>query len=108
MAPLSSCQVCPSTEEFQSSWVAPSQTSRRMKQKKKHKSSVWSLASWNVRSLLDVEGSLETARSRDEVENAESSGSEQKPIELGRALYWLLVDQSQGLARQRSGGKELP
>ena len=56
MVPLSSCQVCPPTEELQSSWVGPSQTAHRMKQKKKLKPSVWNLASWNLRSLLDVEG----------------------------------------------------
>ena len=92
MAPLSSCQVCPPTEELQSFWVGPSQTARRMKQKKELKSSVWSLASWNVRSLLDVEGSLQTARSRDEVENAEYRQVDRVVSELQRygvAVAWL-------------------
>ena len=48
------------------------------------KFSVWNLASWNVRSLLDVEGSLETARSRDEVKNAEDRRADQVVNELQR------------------------
>ena len=38
--------------------------------KTKRKDAVWNI-SWNVKTLLDVEGPLETARSRDGVRNTE-------------------------------------
>ena len=80
MVPLSSCQVCPPTEELQASWVGPSNYAHRTKRKVV----VWNIASWNVRTLLDVEGSLETARSRDEVNSAEDRRIDQVVGELGR------------------------
>ena len=82
MAPLSSCQVCPPAEVLQASRVGPSKNAHRTKQRRK--SLVWGLASWNVRTLLDVEGSLETARSCDEVGNAEDRRIDQMVGELGR------------------------
>ena len=82
MAPLSSCQVCPPAEVLQASRVGPSKNALRTKQR--HKSLVWNLASWNVRTLLDVEGSLETARSRAEIGIAEDRRIDQVVGELGR------------------------
>ena len=82
MAPLNSCQVCFPTEELQASWNEPSFNARRTKHKQK--SLVWCFASWNVRSLVDVEGSIETARKSGEMENAEDRKVDQVVRELGR------------------------
>ena len=59
MTPLNaSCHTCPPPEDLQPSEGKPSYALR----KKQNKGFIWYLASWNVRSLLDREGSIETAR----------------------------------------------
>ena len=44
----------------------------------------WSLATWNVRSLVDGEGSVQTARQRKEEANAEERRIDQVMSELNR------------------------
>ena len=81
-----------------------------------------------MRTLLDVEGSLETARSRDKIGNAEDRRIDQVVGELGRygvvvaginglgrmstelerALYLQLEDQFKEVVRQRGGVRVLP
>jgi len=55
MAPLGSRQDCSPAEALHPSQGEPSLGAHRASQK-------WYVASWNVRTLLDVEGSIETAR----------------------------------------------
>ena len=55
MAPLGSCQDCSPAEALHPSQGRPSLGAHRASQK-------WYVASWNVRTLLDVESSIETAR----------------------------------------------
>ena len=55
MAPLGSCQDCSPAEALHPSRGEPSLGAHRASQK-------WYVASWNVMTLLDVEGLIETAR----------------------------------------------
>ena len=69
MALLNSCQVSSSTEDLH---VSDEETPPcACRAKRKHKFSVWYLATWNVRSVLDVEGSVETARQGSEAATSE-------------------------------------
>ena len=83
MAPLDACQVCSPTEDLHTSWVGPS-FKRAQSRKRKRKLSLWHLASWNVRSMLDVEGSIKTARQRCETREAEDRKIDQVVSEVGR------------------------
>ena len=60
MASLSACQARTPAEDLQSSQGESSHFAHRAS--KMRGSSVWVLASWNVRTLLDIDGSIETAR----------------------------------------------
>lgn len=62
MASLGSSLAHPPAEDLQPSRVKKSKAAQRAKSK----SSTWFLGSWNVRSLLDCDGSVETARQRSE------------------------------------------
>ena len=65
MAPLNACRNCPPVEDLHTSRGIPSCAHRA---RQSRMSSVWYLESWNVRTLLDAEGSIETARQGREVE----------------------------------------
>ena len=65
MASLSSCQECSPAEALHTSQGERSFRAHRAS--RVQRSSVWVLASWNVRTLLDVEGPIETARQRDDM-----------------------------------------
>ena len=82
MAPLRSYQACSSAEDLQTSRAEPSFYAHRAKKRRKY--SVWNLATWNVRSLLDAEGPLETAKCRDEAGEAEGRRVDQVILELER------------------------
>ena len=70
MAPSNSCRVGFSTEDVHTS---KGNTSNLVHIKKKQRRlSVWQWASKNVRSLLDVEGSIETSRQDTKVANSEA------------------------------------
>ena len=63
MVSLISCQGCASAEALHPSQSSPSSCAHRTG----HLNFVWYLASWNVRTLLDVEGSVETAKQGNDV-----------------------------------------
>ena len=69
MVSLASCQVCSPQMGLQPTESEPSFTALRTRHKRKR--AVWSLVTWNVRSLVDVERPVQTARRRKEVANAE-------------------------------------
>ena len=60
MEPLGSCQDCSPAEVLHHSQGEPSTGAHRASQLLRF--SLWYVASWNVRTLLDVEGAIETAR----------------------------------------------
>ena len=60
MASLSACQAHTPAEDLQFSQGVSSYFAHRAN--KMRGSSVWVLASWNVRTLLDIDGSIDTAR----------------------------------------------
>ena len=82
MVSLGSCQVCSPQIGLQPTESEPSFTALRTRHKRKM--AVWSLATWNVRSLVDVEGPVQTARQRKEVANAEERRIDQAVSELNR------------------------
>ena len=82
MVSLGSCQVCSPQMGLQPTESEPPFTAHRTRHKRK--AAVWSLASWNVRSLVDVEGPVQTARQRKEVANAEERRIDQVVSELNR------------------------
>ena len=81
MASLHSPLTCPPAETLQSSWVKPNTA---FKTERRRKDPVRCVRMWNVRTLLDKEGSLETARQgRETVEN-EDRRTDLALRELGR------------------------
>ena len=64
MASLNSRQECSSAEALYTSQNVKSFCAHRARLLRK--SSMWVLASWNVRTLLDVDGSIETGRQGDD------------------------------------------
>ena len=60
MASLGSCQGCSPAEDLQTSQGESSNVAHRTRQKRG--SCVWYMATWNVRTLLDMEGPVGTAR----------------------------------------------
>ena len=86
MAPLNACRVCSPTEDLHTSWEEPSIAHRT---KQKSKSSLWYLASWNVRSLIDKEGSFRTANDKCERQISDERRIDQVVNELGR--YGMMV-----------------
>ena len=69
MVPPTSCRGCSPQMGLQPTKVEPSNIALRARQKLR--SVAWLLASWNVRSRVDVEGSVQTARSGRAVIDAE-------------------------------------
>ena len=86
MAPLNACRICSPTEDLHTSWEEPSIAHRT---KQKSKSSLWYLASWNVRSLIDKEGSVRTANDKCERQIPDERRIDQVVNELGR--YGVMV-----------------
>ncbi len=81
MAPLDSCQVCSHTEDLHTSFAEPSTNARRTKRKQTF--SVWHLA-FRTSDLLEVEGSVRTARQGSAVKDAEDRKIDRVVSELGR------------------------
>ena len=77
MAPLGSRQDCSPAEALHPSQGEPSLGAHRASQK-------WYVASWNVRTLLDVEGSIETARGFGDVSVVDERKVDQVLSELDR------------------------
>ena len=77
MAPLGSRQDCSPAEALHPSQGEPSLGAHRASQK-------WYVASWNVRTLLDVEGSIETARGFSDVSVVDERKVDQVLSELDR------------------------
>lgn len=92
---------------------------------------MWVLASWNVRTLLDVDGLIETGRQGDDMQVADEWKIDQvvdvlgryrvyvaalqetkwfgrTSIELGSMSCWLLAGQSLDQGLQNRGGRVLP
>ena len=82
IAPLGFCQGCSPAEDLHTSQGEPSFGAHRAGQK--HNSFVWYLASWNVRTLLDVEGSIRTARQQSEWRIVDERKIDQVVYELER------------------------
>ena len=82
MASLSSCQECSPAEALHTSQGERSFHAHRASQVQR--SSVWVLASWIVRTLLDVEGPIETARQRDDTQVSDEQKIDQAVDKLGR------------------------
>ena len=83
MAPLGSCQDCFPAEALQPSQGEPSLNAHGAS--KVLRSSVWVLASWNVRTLLDVDGPIETARQgADDMQVVDERKIDQVVNELGK------------------------
>ena len=80
MSPLASSPVCSPAENLQNSRVRPHFAFRA----KRKTSSTWRLGSWNVRSLLDTEGPVETAKQGRDVAEAEDRRIDQVVSELSR------------------------
>ena len=66
MAPLDKSLECPSTQDLQTCCEVKNCVRRRAKLKRD-----WYFGTWNVRSLVDNEGSVETARISSEVAEPE-------------------------------------
>ncbi len=83
MALLNAYQVCSTAEALHTSQKGRSVSAHRVSQLRR--SSVRVLATWNVRTLLDVDGSLETARHGGDLhEVADERKIDQVVDELGR------------------------
>ena len=82
MASLNSRQECPPAEALHTSQDVKSFRARRASLLRK--SSTWVLASWNVRTLLDVDGSIETGRQRDDIQVVDERKIDQVVDVLGR------------------------
>ena len=81
IASLGSSLACAPAEKLRNSQEL--QIAHRTKVKK-HQQSVWFFATWNVRSLVDIEGSVETARQSTETHQAEDRRIDQVIRELKR------------------------
>ena len=82
MASLNSCQECSPAEVLHTSQDERSIGAHRAS--RVQRTSVWTLASWNVRTLLDVEGPIESARQGDDVQVVDEQKVDQVVDELGR------------------------
>ena len=82
MASLTSCQGCSPTEDLQPSREERSQCAHRASHLRR--SGTWFLASWNVRTLLDVDGPIKTARQRVDLEVVDEWKIDQVVAVLGR------------------------
>lgn len=67
MASLNYCQECSPAEALHAS--QGERSIRACRVSLAQRSSVWVLATWNVRTLLDVDGPLETAWQRNDAHN---------------------------------------
>ena len=82
MAPLNAaCQAYSPPEGLQPPEDEPSSCALSTKRKQK---CVWNLASWNIRSLVDVEGSIHGARQRSECVDPEDRRVDQVIRELDK------------------------
>ena len=82
MASLSSCQDCSPVEALHTSQDEPTFCAHRASRLCGF--SVWYVASWNVRTLLDMEGSIETARQDCNENVKDERKSDQVVSELNR------------------------
>ena len=82
MASLNSCQECSPAEVLHTSQDERSIGAHRAS--RVQRTSVWTLASWNVRTLRDVEGPIETARQGDDMQVVDERKIDQVVDELGR------------------------
>ena len=82
MASLNSRQECSPAEALHTSQGGRSFGACRAGQVQN--SDVWVLASWNMRTLLDVEGPIETARQSDGIHVVDERKIDQVVDELGR------------------------
>ena len=71
MAPLRSSLTCPPVEDLHASKVATTTTKHAHRRAKLNSSKAWYFGTWNVRSLVDNEGTVETARVSSEVSESE-------------------------------------
>lgn len=81
MASLNACRNCSPAEDLHTSQDIPPCAHRA---RQSRRSFVWYLASWNVRTLLDAEGLIETARQGREVEVADERKIDQVVGEMCR------------------------
>ena len=77
MVPLNQCRACSLPEES-----TPSNSALRRQWKSEL--ALWRLATWNLRTLLDVEGSIQTSRQGYETANAEDRRIDQLVSEFER------------------------
>lgn len=83
MASLSSCQGCSSpAEALHTSQGEPSFRARRAGSNREF--SAWYMGTWNVRTLLDVDGSIETAKRSGDVSVTDERKIDQVVSELDR------------------------
>ena len=82
MAPFGSSQDCSAAEVLHPSQGKPSIGAHRAS--RMCGSSVWYVASWNVRTLVDVEGSVKTARHDSDVRVMDKRKIDQVVRELDR------------------------
>ena len=81
MVSLHSPLACPPAETLQSSWA---KLNVAFKAERSSKDPVWCVGTWNVRTLLDDEGSLETARQGKETVKTDDHRIDLLLRELGR------------------------
>ena len=84
MSPLPSPLACTPAENLQNSRVRPHFAFKLKRKMQDQKSSIWQLSSWNVRSLLDAESPVETAKQGRDVAQAEYRKIDQVVSELNR------------------------
>ena len=84
MSPLASPLTCTPAENLQNSWVQSHFAFKTKRKMQDQKSSIWRLGSWNVRSLLDAEGPVETAKQGRDMAQAEDRRIDQVVSELNR------------------------
>ena len=82
MASLTSCQGCSPAEDLHPSLEERSQCAHRASHLRR--SGTWFLASWNVRTLLDVDEPIEIARQRVDLEVVDERKIDQVVTVLGR------------------------
>ena len=82
MVSLNSCQECSPAEVLHTTQDERSIGAHRAS--RVQRTSVWTLASWNVRTLQDVEEPIETARQGDDMQVVDERKIDQVVDELGR------------------------
>ena len=102
MASLNSCQECSPAEVLHTSQDERSIGAHRAS--RVQRTLVWTLASWNVRTLQDVEGPIETARQGDNMQVVDEQKIDQVVDELGRDIAALQETKWFGEGVYRVGG----